>query len=99
MTINRIINGKQIEIKLTETEMWDAYQEQEHEFDKDDVRHMLEEYEWYWTDENGESNPPTLTEKQIDDAACWAREWLDENDLIAEVRWNFIHDAVEEALK
>ena len=32
MTIMRIINGKLVEITLTQSEMWDAYREQEREF-------------------------------------------------------------------
>ena len=59
MTIKRIINGKPVEIKLTQSEMWDAYREQEHKFDMEDVRHWLEEDE------------QELTDEQIDDAACW----------------------------
>lgn len=87
MTIKRIINGIIVEIKLTEHEMWDAYREQEHEFDMEDVRHWLEEDE------------QELTDEQIDDAAYWAREWMDDNDTIAEIRWNIIDDAIKEALK
>lgn len=87
MIIKRVINGKPVEIKLTEHEMWDAYREQEHEFDMEDVRHWLEEDE------------QELTDEQIEDAACWAREWLDDNDHISELRWDIIHDAIKEALK
>lgn len=87
MKIKRIINGKPVEIKLTQSEMWDAYREQEHEFDMEDVRHWLEEDE------------RELTDEQIDDAAYWAREWMDENDHISELRWDIIHDAIKEALK
>ena len=87
MTIKRIINGKPVEIKLTQSEMWDAYREQEHEFDMEDVRH--------WLEEDGQE----LTDEQIDDAACWAREWMDENDHMAEIRWDIIDDAIKEALK
>lgn len=87
MTIKRIINGKPVEIKLTQSEMWDAYREQEHEFDMEDVRHWLEEDE------------QELTDEQIDDAAYWARQWMDENDHIAEIRWDIIDDAIKEALE
>ena len=87
MTIKRIINGKPVEITLTQSEMWDAYREQEHEFDMEDVRHWLEEDE------------QELTDEQIDDAAYWAREWLDSNDHISELRWDIINDAIKEALK
>lgn len=92
MTIKRLINGKEIEIKLTEHEMWDAYREQEHEFDMEDVRSTLK-------DIDDDEIPETLTDEQIDDAACWAREWLDDNDHISELRWDIIHDAIKEALK
>ena len=92
MTIKRIINGKPVEIKLTEHEMWDAYREQEHEFDMEDVRSTLE-------DIDDDEVPTTLTDEQIDDAACWARQWMDENDHMAEIRWDIINDAIKEALK
>lgn len=92
MTIKRVINGKLVEIKLTQSEMWDAYREQEHEFDMEDVRSTLE-------DIDDDEIPETLTDEQIDDAACWAREWLDDNDHISELRWDIIHDAIKEALK
>ena len=91
MTIKRIINGKIVEIELTQHEMWDAYREQEHEFDKEDVRSTLE-------DIDDDRIPPTLTEEQIDDAARWAREWMDANDNMAETRWENIRDAILEVV-
>ena len=87
MKINRIINGQKIEIELTEHEMWSAYREQEHVFDIEDVRD--------WLEERGRE----LTDEQINDAAWWARQWMDENDYISELRWDIIHDAIKEALK
>lgn len=99
MKIKRTINGESVEIELTETELVLAYREQQHEFTMMDVRSLLENDEYYWTDENGDSHPPELTDEQVDDAACWAQEWLDENDHISEVRWDIIHDAIEEVLK
>lgn len=92
MTIKRIINGKIVEITLTEHEMWNAYREQEHEFDMEDVRSTLDDI-----DDDG--IPVTLTDEQIDDAAYWAREWMNDNDHMAEIRWDIINDAIKEALK
>lgn len=92
MTIKRIINGKIVEIELTQQEMWDAYREQEHEFDKEDVRSTLE-------DIDDDRITSALTDEQIDDAARWAREWMDESDNMAETRWEIIHDAILEVIK
>ena len=92
MKINRIINGQRVEIELTQREMWDAYREQEHEFDMEDVRSTLE-------DIDDDEVPTTLTDEQIDDAAHWAREWMDGNDHMAEIRWDIMNDAIKEALK
>ena len=92
MKIERIINGETVTIELTESEMWDAYREQEHIFDMEDVRSWFDEMD-------DDSLPESLTDEQVDDAACWAREWIDDNDHIAECRWDCINDAIKEVLK
>lgn len=92
MTIKRTINGVEMEFELTKQEMWYAYCEEEHEFDKQDVRSTL-------VDIDDDRIPPALTEEQINDVACLAREWMNENDNMAETRWEIIHDAILEAIK
>ena len=47
MVIKRYINGKDTEIELTPREVLDAYYQQEHSFDEDDVRYRFNE----WGDE------------------------------------------------
>lgn len=94
MTIKRIINGKEIEIKLTEREMWDIYREQEHKFDMEDVRGYIEDIDW----EDGE-RPPEMSDDQIDEAAFWMREWIDSNDVVGDIRWDCIRDAIEKVTK
>lgn len=92
MTIKRIINGNSVEIALTEHELWEAYREQEHEFDKEDVVSM-------WEDMNEDEELPEMTEEQIETAADCVREWLDANDNISEIRWDIIRDAIMEELE
>lgn len=98
MKIERIINGHRVEIELTPQEMYDAYFEQEHNFDMEDVRSMLDEDHWYYTDEAGDPAWPEMTDEQISDAASLAREWMDGNDHMAECRWDCISDAMKEVL-
>ena len=92
MTIKRTINGVEMEFELTNQEMWNAYREQEHEYDKEDVRSTLE-------DIDDDRIPSALSDEQIDDAAWWVREWMDENDNMAETRWEIIHDAILKVIK
>lgn len=92
MTIKRTINGKPVEITLTEYEMWEAYREQEHEFDKEDVVSM-------WEDMNEDEELPEMTEEQIETVADCVRKWLDANDNISEIRWDNIRDAIMEELE
>ena len=86
MKIERVINGETVTIELTAHELWGAYREQEHKFDKEDVISWLDEMD----------NPPELTDEQIDDAATLARDWMEFNDGIAECRLNCIESAIKE---
>ena len=92
MTIKRIINGQPVEITLTEHELWEAYREQEHEFDKEDVVSM-------WEDMAEDEELPEMTEEQIETVADCVRKWLDANDHISEIRWDNIRDAITEELE
>lgn len=86
MTIKRIINGKIVEIELTAQELQNAYFEQEHYYDMEDVQSALKEADREFTGD------------QISKAAYLARKWMDGNDVIAECRWNCIDEAIEEVL-
>lgn len=86
MKIERVINGETVTIELTAHELWKAYREQEHKFDKEDVISWLDVMD----------DPPELTDEQIDDAAMLARDWMEYNDGIAECRWNCIESAIKE---
>lgn len=43
MKISRVINGQDIEIELTPTEMLKAYYEKQHQFDRQDIQDL---YDW-----------------------------------------------------
>ena len=92
MKIERVINGQKIEIELTKSEMWSAYREQEHLFDMEDIRSAVESID-------DDEIPSTLTDEQIDDAACWARGWMDDNVHILDCRWKIIYNAIREVIK
>lgn len=94
MKIERIVNGKKTEIELTENELCLAYREQQHLFDMEDVRSYVENIDW-----DDDDRPPEMTEDQIDEAAFWVREWLDESDTIGDVRWDCIREAIEKVMK
>lgn len=93
MTIKREVNGKMMEFELTYNEMCNAYFEQEHVFDMEDVR------AYYDYDDETSGDRRRLTEEHAEEVATLAREWMDENDGIAETRWNCIDDAIKEVLK
>ena len=84
MTIKRTINGVEMEFELTSMELHEAYFEQEHYYDMEDVKSALEEAD------------REFTEDQISEAAYLARKWMDGNDVIADCRWNCIDEAIEE---
>ena len=60
MTIKRVVNGTEMEFELTSLEMWEAYNEQEHEYDIDDIKDrfdgigsaadIAEVYDMPWTE-------------------------------------------------
>ena len=88
MTITRWINGVKVKIELTKTELYDAYKEQQHIFDMDDVRH-------YWEyDEMDEDGRTRLTDEQISDIADISREFQNESDVILDRIWNCVDEAI-----
>lgn len=89
MKISRNVNGENMEFELTWHEMWQAYTEQEHLFRMEDVRGYIEEMD----------GVPELTEEQIDRAADFVTEWMEENDGVAETLWSIVDDAIKEVMK
>ena len=43
MTIKRIINGVEVEITLTDGELWEAYEEEQHKCDLSDIDNAFED--------------------------------------------------------
>ena len=43
MTIKRIINGMEVEIELTDRELWEAYKEEQHKCDLSDIENAFED--------------------------------------------------------
>ena len=64
MTITRTINGTAVEIELTAQEMRDAYEEQQHKYDCDDVRTLFNSFD-----------DDDLIEDYGFDAPVWSRMW------------------------
>lgn len=80
MTIKREVNGQMMEFELTERELRDAYFEQEHNFDMEDVRNF----------------DVPCPEEYVSKVASLARNYMDTNDCMAEDRWNCIELAIKE---
>ena len=78
MVIKRYINGKDTEIELTPQEVLDAYYQQEHSFDEDDVRDRFNE----WDDERFLEYGVTRAEaeEQISDIAYEKRRIMNKYD-------------------
>lgn len=93
MTIKRTINGCKIEITLTETELHDAYYEQEHNFDVQDVENRFEtmrendEFEEYgMTEEEATAFIDEIAYKKRRNIDKYGRYWKDAlNDAISDV--------------
>ena len=43
MTIKRVINGVETEITLTDSELWEAYEEEQHKCDLSDIENAFED--------------------------------------------------------
>lgn len=43
MTIKRVINGMEVEITLTDGELWEAYREEQHKCDLSDIDNAFED--------------------------------------------------------
>ena len=93
MKIKRIIYGRDVEIKLSDIELWGAYREQKHRFAVEDVRAMLDDDNWDWGDDK-----PELTDAQINQIAADVQDWMDDNDHVMECYWDYIHNAIEEEI-
>ena len=90
MTITRNINGVNVGIELTETELYDAYKEQEHIYDMEDVRQY---WEYPDMDKDGRTR---LTDEQISEIAYLSREYQNNADSIMDTLWECVDDAIKD---
>lgn len=54
MKIRRSINGENMEIELTQAEMWSAYEEQQHKFDMSDIDCVFDYKEYGFSEAEAE---------------------------------------------
>ena len=74
MKIERVIDGKNVVIELTDMEMYDAYHEKEHLYDVEDVRSI-----WEMKREN-DPDYPEPTEDELDRAAYQYRHAMNNTE-------------------
>jgi len=80
MTIKRTINGAEVEIELTENELFNAYCEQQYKWDIDSCRDNL--HSGIYNGENWYKNLDKETENNIiEDAAYHLRRNIDKYDM------------------
>lgn len=80
MTIKRVINGYEVEIELTKDELFNAYCEQEHEWDVDSCRNNLNS--GIYIDEKWYEDLDKETEMQIiEEAAYHLRRNIDKYEM------------------
>ena len=82
MTVKRIINGENIEFKLTDEELLDAYVEMEHEDDMRTVSYLLDE---------------DVPESMLSAFASYCREQLNDSMEYADCKTTIFADALYEA--
>ena len=63
MKIKRTVGNKEVEFELTDAELYDAYKEAQHIFDKDDILNWI----WDWDDEYFVEH--CITKKAMEDFA------------------------------
>ena len=72
MTIKRTVNGIEMEFELTGIELYNAFCEQEHSFDKSDI-------DCYFDRENYNLSEAEV-DSLIDEMACCMRRYIDKYD-------------------
>ena len=87
MTIIRVILGEPVEIELTPTELQEAFIEQEHLYDREDVINRLSELSY-------DEQPDEV----IDEIASLSRQYQDESDVVCDTLWDCVDDAITEIL-
>lgn len=96
MTIKRTINGKEMSFDLTSHELFDAFIEQEHQFDVESVKLYADE----WKSDEGFMEDLHVTRRQfldvIDDIAYRLRKYIGEYDM---ERWEAIECAMYDVLR
>lgn len=80
MQITRMINGKEYEIELTKAELYEAYLEQQHYYDKLDVASIAEENSDKWLDDQYGTTREVFM-SLVDDMANEMRRNIDKYDL------------------
>lgn len=97
MKIKRTVGGKELEFELTDSELFNAFVEQEHRFDRSDCEGYLDNYysdaPWYGTLEK------SLRESLIEEAAHKLRRNLDCDDSSFEYAIQFaVDDAIQDII-
>ena len=89
MKIRRSINGENMEIELTQAEMWSAYEEQQHKFDISDIDAVFDYEEYGFSEAEADGI--------IEEMACRMRRYIDKYDCdLAYARDEAISDILEE---
>ena len=94
MTIKRLVNGEVMEFELTQLEMYDAYEEQQHKFDIQDIDGFFCSYD---NDECIQEYGFSRTEIETiyEDMADRMRRYIDKYDC----SWDYSRDtAIQEIL-
>lgn len=96
MKITRNVNGKAVEFELTRDELYSAYEEQEHIFDKADVEDVFDSM----LDEEVIENygiSKSIAEGLLDEMAYRMRHYIDKHDMSLEsARDEAITDIINE---
>lgn len=96
MTITREIDGKSVQLVLTEDELYEAFEEQQHKFDVEDIRNYFDGLyeEGAFETEYGRSY--SEIEAMFDDLACEMRRNIDHYNM----DWmSAREEAIEELLR
>ena len=86
MKISRTINGKAVEIELTQQEMADAFEEQQNNYDMDNVRYFVDEY--FDGDDGFLDDFGITAEQAVNGADKIARRFRDMEDDDCAEHWN-----------
>jgi hypothetical protein len=95
MTIKRNVNGIEMEFELTDTELYDAYEEKQHKYDND----AIDDYFCSWDDEDIKEEyglTRTELEELYDEMSQRMRRYIDKYDC----SWDYARDeAINDVLR